>query len=39
VKVKEFARNFKTVSFAHVYREHNKEADKLANQAMDRGSN
>jgi ribonuclease HI len=30
---------FKSVSFAHVYREHNKEADRLANRAMDRGHN
>lgn len=36
-KVKEVARAFKSVSFTHVYREDNKEADKLANQAMDRG--
>ena len=38
-RVKELSRNFKSVSFAHVYREHNKEADKLANLAMDRGMN
>jgi ribonuclease HI len=36
-RVKELARKFKSVTFAHVYREHNKEADKLANLAMDRG--
>ena len=36
-RVKELSRKFKSVSFAHVYREHNKEADKLANLAMDRG--
>ncbi len=36
-RVKELSREFKSVSFAHVYREHNKEADKLANLAMDRG--
>ncbi len=36
-RVKELARQFKSVSFAHVYREQNKEADKLANEAMDRG--
>jgi probable phosphoglycerate mutase len=35
--VKELSKEFKSVSFAHVYREHNKEADKLANLAMDRG--
>ena len=38
-RVKELSRKFKSVSFAHVYREHNKEADKLANLAMDRGMN
>ena len=37
-RVKELARQFKSVSFSHVYRAHNKEADKLANEAMDRGS-
>jgi ribonuclease HI len=37
MKVKDLRKNFKSVSFAHVYREHNKEADKLANAAMDRG--
>ena len=36
-RVKELGKKFKSVSFAHVYREHNKEADKLANLAMDRG--
>jgi probable phosphoglycerate mutase len=36
--VKELGREFKSVSFAHVYREHNKEADRLANAAMDRGT-
>ncbi len=29
--------NFKKVSFSHIRREFNKEADKLANLAMDRG--
>jgi ribonuclease HI len=29
---------FRTVSFAHVYREENKDADALANEAMDRGA-
>jgi ribonuclease HI len=29
--------NFFKISFTHVYREHNSEADKLANEAMDRG--
>lgn len=36
-KVKEAARAFKGVSFTHVYREDNTEADRLANEAMDRG--
>ena len=36
-RVKELSRKFKSVSFAHVYREQNKEADRLANLAMDRG--
>lgn len=31
------ARSFGNVSFEHVYRENNKDADALANQAMDRG--
>lgn len=31
------ARHFSNVSFEHVYREHNKDADALANRAMDRG--
>jgi ribonuclease HI len=30
------ARSFGEVSFEHVYRENNKDADKLANEAMDR---
>jgi ribonuclease HI len=38
-RVKELSKKFKSVSFGHVYREHNKEADKLANLAMDRGMN
>jgi ribonuclease HI len=38
-RVKELSKKFKSVSFAHVYREHNKEADSLANLAMDRGMN
>lgn len=37
LRVKEVVRAFKTVSFTHVYREDNKEADALANEAMDRG--
>ena len=36
-RVNDLRTKFKSVSFAHVYREHNKEADKLANLAMDRG--
>ena len=32
------ARHFTNVSFEHVYRENNKDADELANRAMDRGS-
>lgn len=37
-KVKEVGKNFKSLTFTHVYREDNKEADALANEAMDRGS-
>jgi ribonuclease HI len=37
-KVKEVGRNFKSLSFTHVYREDNKQADALANKAMDKGS-
>jgi probable phosphoglycerate mutase len=33
------ARSFKAVTFAHIPREENGEADALANEAMDRGSN
>ncbi|MEK7201674.1 MAG: ribonuclease HI family protein [Patescibacteria group bacterium] len=36
-EVKEMVRAFKSVSFTHVYREDNAEADSLANEAMDRG--
>jgi ribonuclease HI len=36
-RVNEMRKKFKSVSFAHVYREHNKEADHLANLAMDKG--
>jgi ribonuclease HI len=36
-RAKELVSHFGAVSFAHVYREHNKEADALANKAMDRG--
>lgn len=31
------ARSFGSVVFEHVYRENNRDADELANQAMDRG--
>ncbi|HEY0948361.1 MAG TPA: reverse transcriptase-like protein [Candidatus Paceibacterota bacterium] len=34
---KEVMARFRSVSFTHVYREDNKDADKLANEAMDRG--
>jgi len=37
-RVGELVQLFKSVSFEHVYREHNKDADRLANEAMDRGS-
>lgn len=30
--------NFKKISFTHIPRERNKEADRLANEAMDRGA-
>lgn len=36
-RVKELARPFKQVTFTHVYRDQNKKADALANEAMDRG--
>jgi probable phosphoglycerate mutase len=36
-RVGEHVRLFKSVSFEHVYREFNKDADQLANEAMDRG--
>lgn len=35
-KLRELATNFGKVSFAHVYREENSDADALANEAMDR---
>jgi len=31
--------NFKKISFTHIPREQNSEADRLANEAMDRGAN
>lgn len=36
-RVHEVAHRFKSVSFAHVYRDKNADADRLANEAMDRG--
>ncbi|MFH0840430.1 MAG: ribonuclease HI family protein [bacterium] len=39
VKIYNSTLSFKKVKFKHVRREKNKEADKLANQAMDRGDN
>lgn len=36
-RTREAMRAFKDVRFAHVYRDQNKEADALANEAMDRG--
>lgn len=39
VKIYNLTLQFKKASFKHVRREKNKEADKLANQAMDRGDN
>ena len=35
-KARNFARQYRVFTISHVRREHNKEADKLANQAMDR---
>ncbi len=37
-RVTEFVRDFNSVSFEHVYRDANKDADRLANEAMDRGA-
>ncbi|MES2931456.1 MAG: reverse transcriptase-like protein [Patescibacteria group bacterium] len=36
-RVGELVRLFKSVAFEHVYRDFNKDADRLANEAMDRG--
>lgn len=36
-RVHELVRLFKSVEFEHVYRDSNKDADRLANEAMDRG--
>lgn len=35
VKVWNLSQSFKKISFSHVYRENNKEADKLVNQVID----
>ncbi len=37
LQVHELKKHFKKVSFRHVRREYNKEADRLVNQAIDRG--
>lgn len=37
-RVRELSTSFARVSFMHVYREQNKDADRLANEAMDRGT-
>lgn len=37
-KVKKGAQHFKKVEYIHVRREKNKDADRLANEAMDRGA-
>ncbi|KND46934.1 MAG: ribonuclease HI [Parcubacteria bacterium C7867-004] len=37
-RVGELVTHFNTVSFEHVYRDFNKDADRLANEAMDRGA-
>lgn len=34
-QVKSLAQNFQAVSYTHVYRENNKEADRLVNEAID----
>jgi len=39
VKIWNLRQNFTKVTFEHIRREKNKEADKLANDAMDRGLN
>ena len=37
-KLAQLEKNFRSVSFEHVFRAENKDADLLANQAMDRGA-
>lgn len=39
VKVWNLLSNFKKISFKHIYREQNKEADRLVNEAIDRRNN
>ncbi len=36
-RVAEVSRGFRSVTYAHVYRDKNADADRLANEAMDRG--
>ncbi len=36
-RVEELMSNFKSVTFEHVYRDDNADADRLANRAMDKG--
>ncbi len=38
LKVHNLSLSFKKITFTHVRREHNKEADRLANLAMDKGN-
>ena len=37
LEIKDYLKNFSKVSFSHVRRELNKEADRLANETMNRG--
>ncbi len=37
-RVREFARVFPSVTFTHIPREENKEADRLVNEAIDKGT-
>jgi hypothetical protein len=34
LKIKELTQNFKEISFHHIYREHNKEADSLSKREL-----
>lgn len=36
-RVGEVSKSFKSIAYAHVYRDKNADADRLANEAMDRG--